>query len=552
MAQAQTDEFAGIAKAGEFARIPKAKAAAAPDQGGDVLLDNIKNVIKFGADTAGGFARGIESHAQRVAAPVRKKLGMKPADPTPEETTTGGKIGRGVESVAEFAGASKVAKEVGALLKVAPKLRAAGFRELIAKYGKTAVDAALQYAGGYGTAKVQGDPRPKTAGAISAAVPAVGQVAQDAVPALKRGAQAGVAKVLALGQSAKKLDAKEMPKLLSQGASDALQIGLQKTWKAWKSVTAAVRERGGQALEEAYAGPEGSEILPTASVRQSLDTLVDKMSTRVEWLDEDNAPLTGEARKKAMEAWREGGHVSSGVSAVTQREMNHPLVRAVYHLKRELPDHMYARDLGTLKRQWDAAVFGKNEAGEPLVYLNDRLIAVKKLAAKTAADGIRDLFKNSPETATIANINNYVSRAIKLNQLVTNAARAATGGSATSVFSRRVGMASGKALIGGVFGEEVGRRQYSGELGGTAGGVLGFVLGAAGVRALDAAFRSAAWKLLPAASKDALATAIVDGKVDQVMRIVQPLLAKGAAGSPAAPQATTTPPTATATATPPP
>ena len=489
--------------------------------------------------------RGAVKTVQGFAAPVRRAFGMQPATPPQEETTTAGKVGRGVEQAAEFFVPAGLATEIAKLVKIpAAATRAARFGPLLAKYGRPAVEAALQAVGAGTLAKAQGDPHAGRAAVAAATMPLAGRAIADLAPALGRGAQRGVEKILRSGMSTKKLDAPEVPRVVAQAAFDALDLGLKKTWKAWRNITLGDRKATGQALEQLLASPAGSEVIPTQAVHATLDDLLERISKRVNFLDEDGKSLTGEPLRRALEALR-SGHTTVDVANIVERDMNHPLVAAVHKLKAQLPDYMYARDLVTLKRQWDAAVFGRSEAGEPVVFLNDRLVAVSKLAANTAANSLRDLFEAA--APSIAEANNLVSRSIKLNQLVKNAARAATGGGTTA---RRLTQMAGRSVVGGIFGEEYGRGGGFGpNLTGAKGGALGFILGASGLRVLDAAMRSPGWKLFPAMSKAALAQAIVDGKTDRALRLIAPLVTRTAAGAPEA--SATTPPTATATGTPP-
>lgn len=486
----------------DLSGIPDAPAAATAPEGALAQLqrESLAAVGRFGR----GVVRQGVADVQRVAAPIRSALGMQPATPPPEETTTAGTLGRGAGQLAEFYGGGELASGLSKVLQLGPALKARGLSALVARFGQAAVDAALQGGAAAGVATAQGDQHPGRAAALGAAGPVAGAVGETVAPALAAGAKAGVGKVLQTGLRGAAADATEAPQLVAKAASTALDQGLSASWPGWKQATLLARRGKGQELEALLAGPAGSQLVDKTPVIDALDKLIDTQAT----------------------------HLVQGAGTVVY---NKPLLGAVREIKQTLQKYggtfIEARQLHDLKSLWDTAVFGGKEAGAPVMPLADRLVAADRLARKTATNAIRSVFDS--EAPSISDADEAVSRVIKLNQLVKKAAQAAdTGG--TSTVASTVGRKTSQAVVGTIVGEEAGRRSGTASGipgGGVVGGAIGAAFGAGVASQIDRVLKSPGFKLAPAYLKQQLAEAVVSGKAAEVRRALGPLVTSMAAGS---------------------
>jgi hypothetical protein len=451
-----------------------------------------------------GFGNAALGTVQTLASPIRKLTGMAPATPPEAPTTTAGKIGAGVEQVGEFLVPEALAGEVAGLLKVAPKLRAAGFSNLVAKYGAKAVEGALKGAGAYATASHQGASTgtASVAGGLSAVSPVAGQVLSDAAPALKEAATTGMAKVLGAG---KNISSKgpALEKDIAKAAPAALEMKLPTSWKDWATAAKMGRRAAGEALEDAKTGPAGSQLVDKQPVIDALDDLVANKASHY-------------VPPKGFQPNAVGQGATGGVQQVV---FNKPLEDAATALKEVLQEYpgqyMQARQLHDIKKMWDTAVYTGGEANQLGFQLADRLKQVDKLAKLTATNAIRDsLMADAP---TIAALDQTVSQQIKLHQVIRQAAmaRSAKTGLMGKVLST-VGTRAAGATIGGIVGEREG-----GWTGAAAGALLGGISG----RMLKTAIESPLWPTMSPMLKSSLADAIASGNATKVQKALTPILA---------------------------
>jgi hypothetical protein len=458
---------------------------------GTPAVEDMTNLAK-------GAARGAVSTVQTLASPIRKAFGMQPATKPAEETTTAGKIGRIGEQAAEFAITGNLAKDAAALVNI-PKAaaKASAMVKLVSRYGRSAVESALQAAGAFGTAKLQGDAHPGRAAAVGAAGPVVGEVAEATAPALKTGATRGLEKLFG-GHTAATTPALE--KDLSKAVPLALEKGLPTSWRAWSRAATAGRRGAGEQLEKALAGSAGDELLPKKPVLDAVDDLLLRKGTHF-------VPPAGfKPGPGAITALR-------GAKAIVYNKAMRNVVKEIHKTLDEYPgDYLQARQMVNLKQMWDEVVFPVGESKQLAVPLADRLRKADRLTKMTASNAVRTLLDGTP---TLGEIDATVSRHIKLDQVIKKAARVAN----TSVLTKSaqaVGTAVGTAVGGWV----------DGWVGAFAGGVTGSATGLI----LKRAIASPLWRTLPAFTKNSLAEALVSGKADQVRQIVMPLLTRTAAG----------------------
>ncbi len=463
----------------------------APDE--DVIVSNLKSAGRM----IRGAARGAISTVQGLTAPIRRAVGMEPATPVQPETTTAGTIGRTGEQVAEFLIPSGIASKYATVINAANKLRAAGLTARAATLLGSLPEAILQATGAYAWTRAQGGTAPGTAAAVAGAMPVVGAVADVAVPALLRSAKQGVARVLRPGLTPKEMDAPEAPRLLANAASEALDQGLAKTWNGWRSAAALERRGQGQALQSLLASPAGDQRLPMQPILDAVDDFV-----------QSNAKHLIAIQK----AGKSTGQLAEITRPTAQARTIVRLAREFRNGLRQYGDTIEARQMVDLKRAWDTAV-RTTKADAPLLNVGDRLVAVDKAMYNVAANSVREVL--SSNTPTIAAINKSTEQAIKLHQILKRAARSVSGVTTAQQITKEVV----RSAPGVVFGAAAGYRE-KGVVGALVGGVLGGVV----ENRLAAVLTSPGFKLAPAATKQALAEAIVSGRTDQILRIITPLL----------------------------
>lgn len=454
------------------------------------------------SDALQGIGRGAISTVQGLASPIRKAFGMPPAIPPAAETTTAGKVGRAAEQVGEFFAPEAVAGKVAGVAKVG-------------RLARTAIKAGLTGAGTTAVAAAQGDKRPGVAGVIGAAGPVAELTAPAAYKLLRTGAKAGLAKVLGASSLAPEAITKAVQKVVPV----ALDDGLKPTWASWLKQRAAAKGKAGVALETALKGPLGSSLVPTKPVIDALDELANSAAQHVMKAEET---LAGATPGKPI--------VGDVVSAKVV--YNKRLMKTINELKGVLKQHgdvVQARQLVDLKRSWDEFVYKANE------FPNTKkiLVGLEARAKHTAANAIRGVLDSA--APKIADLDKAYSLNVRLHDLVRKAATgeevgAAVGSAArkaSSALGRRAAVAGGGAVVGAGAGYE---RTHS-----VQGAVIGGLIGGVATRMLETALASPAWRLLPTATKSAIADAIANGQAVKVQRLVSPVLAKSAAGTPETP-----------------
>ena len=442
-------------------------------------------------DVAMGAARGAVKTVQTLASPIRKMFGMEPATPPPEETTTGGKIGRGLESVAEFGlGSGAVSAGVKAL----------GLTGKAALAAKSAGEGVASY----GISKAQGsnETGARTAGVISAIAPVAGYALTHYGPKIAARARTQLAKVFASGLEGKgpmvdyavqtgdiaNKSVDSAVRIVRQAADDTLDLPVTASWGKWQSQLAKDTAAKGQTLRTALAGQFGSQDLPKQPIIDALDDLI-RTST------EHLAQVTP------------GGH-----QMITY---NAPLKAELEALKETLEKYgptLTVRNLVDLKQTWDDAVYTISTSGKVGIAADVLASTAQKEAKQAGANAIRKLFDQS--APTIADLNEAYTHAKRLEDLVIKLHKVnpSMSGSAKELV-KTVGTAAGAVI---------GHSQGGYEL-----ALLGAGIGRTATRGLITAMESPLWKTLTPAMKDRLATAIANGRGDDVLKVLAPVLSAG-------------------------
>lgn len=451
-------------------------------------------------DAAIGAIRGGVSTVQSLASPIRKAFGMAPATPPPEETTTAGKVGRGIEQAAEFYGVAGAVSKAARGLKLGQLLASRG----IPLAGAAAADIALESAGQAGSASAlalaQGatEKEANTVGAISGIAPVVTKVMGLVAPLIREKALKQLSRVFATGLENKgpmvdyaiktgtagTPDVAKAAEIVRQAASDTLDLPIRASWGKWQTLLAKDTATKGQTLEAALKSTQLGQIqIPKADIVQSLDALID-------------------------ESARHLAQVSKG--GFQQIVYDQPLFKEIEALKEtvgQYHDTITVQNLVDLKRVWDKAVYSLSTVGKVGVSPDVLVSTAMKEAMFTGANGIRQALETgAPE---IARLNEAVSHAIQLQDLV------------AKLYKVNPAIAAGPRHLLTAAGAGVGAAIAPG---GYAGHVIGASLGASTMRLLTSAMETPAWQTLKPFAKDRLAKALASGDADTVRKIIVPII----------------------------
>jgi hypothetical protein len=490
------------------ARRAKIKAKDASLRGTEPVYRAAVGAAKQVGETATGLVQMVPGGQTALDAIYKHVFGLK--DPATarkvglERTGTAEKVGGTAASIAEFA---------------VPERAAAGIVGKLPAMGRaatTAVKTGLTFAGGTGVAKAQGDPNAKTAGAMTAVSPAL-EVAAPAASAAAKWLRGSASEKLStfFGNSA--LEPKHVRKAAELIVPTALDEGIPKSWKAWAAQTETAKDVKGAAVGTTKAGPAGDMWAPVQPVIDALEDLKQKAAVVMMPVSSGKGPAVP--------------------TAVMTK--NDALLRAINTFQSKLKmlptnnGSVPARILHDIKESWNELVYAKKASVD--MNVRDLALNAKKRAAKTAVGAIRDILQT--ESPKLSDVDQAYHIATQLHRAVLDAALEATGkveaqvahgvAGAMKRFAGSAGGAGTGAALGGSYGY-----QHGGVLTGAKDAAIGAIVGGVSGRMLQNAFQSPGWKLMDVRTKNALAEAIVGGKIDTVRKIVAPLLAAGVAGQP--------------------
>lgn len=403
-----------------------------------------------------------------------------------------GKVGKLAEQTAEFVAPANAITDVARSTQIMRRLVSAGVSLPRARLAAGLAEGVAQGGAAAGLTKLHGDPGATVVGVISAAAPVASAALENAYPAIKAMAVAGLQKLLAKVYAPEDLTARAT-RLTTQAASDVLDAPIQWTWEKWRQATARVRGVAGHDLTTALAGPLGDTPVPKQPILDALDDLV-----------------ATQAQHLSVQPIAPAGHLAG--KTVTY---NPPLVSAVEDLKATLaqyPADIPARQLHDIKQTWADAVFPRKDARNPIASIAEQLTTAQKEARMRGIATIRTVLDaHAPQ---IADLDTATSHAIQLNQLVKRLQKKApiskTAELALQTASAVSGAAVGQGLVPGP------------------GSVLGSWLGWSTSRLVQVAMESPAWLTAGPHLKNELAEAIAAGTTRRVQRLLTPLFAAGA------------------------
>lgn len=450
------------------------------------------------AQRAGEFVMGGVREAERrvvhLAAPLRRALGSwagPGGEEPPEPTTTAGRLGAATEQISEFFIPEAVA---GKLVKGAGLAR-------------TGARAALTAAGTYGVATAQGDPHPGRAGATAGVLGMAPAALPAAYKALRTGAKASLARVLGAGETA----APEFTRAVQKVVPTALDEGIRPTWTGWLKQARLNKAKAGLDLEQHLAGLAGSQPVPVQPVIDALDELANKAARSTL-----NAATTAS-----------GGAAAQGQQLVTGTPVyNQRLLKQIDTLKSTLRQHggaVPARVLHDLKQSWQEYVY---KAGD-FANRSKIRVAYEARAKETAARAVRAVLDQ--DAPSIAEMDRMYHLHAQLYSVLRKAAGLEEIGETGARVTSRVSSAAARAATGLTIGAGSGATLGYESTHSVKGAVVGALVGAPTARMLGLAFRSPAWRALPAATKQRLATAITNGDAEATRRVLAPLLSATAA-----------------------
>ncbi len=479
----QVEDLGPIDKTETKIKEPEKKPLSLKERVQQAQKDAAKQFSDTNKATTGAIEGAIfegERRVQSLAAPIRKKLGMQPATPPPEPTTTPEKVGAGAEQAAEFFVPGMVSKKMGVLGKVA-----------------------TEGSGAYAIAKAQGDPHPLWAAALSTVLAPLGAL-EKAAPGVRASAERSMGKALSQGQDVSK---KAVQKAINQSIPRALDLGISATWQKLLSKAGAVRETAGEAVKATVAGPEGQKVVHTQPVIDALDAIKTKVQNVV--------PIG-----------KLGQPIGAGAGAGRSQKavvFNKSMVKKVDELKKIIEAHgptMTAQQLHNIKEDWNEFVASAGGFAGKKVKLEAK-------AKKAAVGAMREVLLS--DAPTISAVDKAYSLSNRTYETIANAAGvgklSATErnvSTQTTRAAREIGRNIG-AAVGTGAGYYAGHSTTSSLLGGVLGGVTGDLL--------ERAMRSPGWKLLRPTVKNQIAEALAAGRAEQVRRLVAPLIASEAAGS---------------------
>lgn len=378
-------------------------AVGAPDQGGDVLLDNISNVAGQAKDLAVGFGKKIVETGIRGGALLRKIPGVDAlanalpstdVNYTPSNTTQ--KVGGMLEQAAEVAAPAR------GLMALGEKAAVAATPRLAPVVGETMARilprAAVEGAGSAGLATAQGaSPNEALAsGVLGAAAPTIGEAAISIANKLRGkgigplgGATENVEQFFSPTTKAMKgIVAKRTNEILDR--SDETLGALGKSREGAVEAYTAARQQAGDAIDEALK-TFGS------------DTVKDAPQRLMAALDSAKQPYVKNRVVSAAEAAAMPKKYTVGPMPNGQVQVAIPLngtkVDQIEGLKTIIEAHgddMTVDDLVGVRRAWDEIAYAKPGLGD-----NVKTDA-QKWAKKMGGDSIRAIIESDkPELSAL-------------------------------------------------------------------------------------------------------------------------------------------------------
>ncbi len=462
--------------------------------------------------------------AGEVVAPVLRQIpGVKNYVATPEQfdaartelvgepTGTAEKVGGLATDVGAFMVPAAKITSVAEGLPIIQRLVSAGVTPARAAMAASAAEGVAQGAVAGGITKMSGGANTEAGlnAAVSAASPIASRALEIAAPKIIETAQKKMATLLSdaldnkgtknLVKYAIKSGAQSTPEIdkavdiVHDSAKELLDLPVNASWGKWQTMLASRGEAGRKMLGAALKSKFGDTRAATAPLERALDQLVD---TSAQHLARVPSPT--------------GGSVT-----LEPRVYDAALLKEVTALKDQIATYggeISVRNLVDIKRVWDKTVFTLSLAGKVGADPEVLVATAKKEAAYAGANAIRQVLDT--ESPTISKLNEVVSHAIKLEDLVTRVAAAHPG---MPEWVRTA--ASG---IGGGAGAYAGMAATGGHpfLGANIGGALG----ATAVNLLSRAMESPLWRTLPSTTRQRLAEAIQRGEAGTVLKLVTPIV----------------------------
>lgn len=472
--------------------------AATPAPSGDTsLVGRAKGVLDSVAgaygDAAKGFGTGVVNRSTQMMDMVRQRvLGLPGERPQPyaEPTTTAGKVGRTAEQMAEFGVGSALAGSLG---------------------GGAALQIPAQAATAHALTKSQGgsDTAANVNAVLGGAGPVISKAVEVGAPMIRDRAVKQLSRVFSSGLENKgpmvdyalktgeagTPDVAKAVGIIRKAASDTLDLPIQGSWGKWQTTLAKDVTAKGKTLEQALAGPLGSQEVPKAVVIKALDDL--------------------EATTKHM---AEKATTSQHLGGFDEVTFNRPLSAEIRTLRDQIDqyaDHISVRNLVDIKRTWDDYVYTLTTAGKVGGTSDALMSTAMKKAMYTGANSIRQALETT--VPDVAQLNHAVTDAVRLQDLVTKLYEVKPNFSpGAQALMRAAGAASGVMLGHGIGGPG---------LAGWSGSILGAKLGDTTARMLISSMESPLWQTLGPRKWDALAKAISGGNAQAVRTILTPVLA---------------------------
>lgn len=488
-------------------------------------LRTIKDLAVGAGKELGSFAIGA---GETVAPALRMVPGVKSLVATPEQFQEAKNIIGKPEGFAQKAGAFGIETAEYAIPagKITGTVKGASVFARLVKQGisarraamaAAAVEGVAQGATAAGVTSVAGREEAGTVGVLNALAPVATKAIELGAPVLRATAQKKLAQLLATGMEDKghgqlvdyalktgvktgeavRGDVDNAIKIVRAAASELLDLPVMASWGKWQTMLASRTESAKPLLGTALKSSLGDVEVPIRSLVSELETTINESASHFARLAKG-----AHAADPTVNLDMAGG--------IAQKVYDQPLFKELTALKDELATYdntITVRNLVDIKRVWDKTVYTLATAGKVNADPSTLISSAMKEAAFTGANAIRRVLEES--SPTISKLNDVVSHAIKLEDLVRKVAIAHPGMSeAMRNMATAVGAAGGLVL-----GRETGTSGY-----------LGAVVGLSTARLVTKAMDSPLWHTMLPATRNRLAVAIQSGQADTVRKIVLPLV----------------------------
>jgi hypothetical protein len=376
-----------------------AKRLAASQE--DVILANIKGFGGIGRDLALGAKAGLARPVFGGGDIIRRAIGMERVINRPEvqagmkaPENLAGTIGKGAETIAEFALPGGLAKKAATSLLA--RLPSASLKARALALG------GAEAASTYTVAQAQQAEHPGMAAALGGTTAGILSTIGAAAPAIQASAAKTMERLLMTSAKGDVAAERAVQKLVPFALDDAM---LRLTKGRWARAVQASKAKVGENIGAEVAGPVGDEFVPTAPVIDALEALKKKAINVVE-TDRNGIPIG-----------------ASGRTYQDQRSIvfNQRLVSQIDKLQRILTEHgdeVMLKQLVNMRRDWDEFVFSSKS------FLNKQdLVKQYEARAKLAAtDAIRGIIDKDPRLERLAELDNAYSLHNKLYDLIADTA----------------------------------------------------------------------------------------------------------------------------------